>query len=283
MTGQFPPSITIPPLKTPHGITVIFLHGRGFNAQKFHGSLLQTDMGNRTFQEALPHARFVFPTAPLSRATKYRRILMHQWYDGTGDWEPEARGGMQPSIEHIHGLIRREIEVADNDSKRIVLAGFSQGAAMAFVSSLLWDGGPLGAVVDLCGFMPLASHLLNILDDDGIEFGADDDVFEPSQNADARMPHQKVLDELREEAELPGTQQTSDFRFPSTPAFIGHGSADREVFVQHASQARLLLQKLGLDVDVHIYEGLGHWHSASMLKDLVQFLATQLKVQPPLG
>ncbi|EFY90625.1 acyl-protein thioesterase 1,2, putative [Metarhizium acridum CQMa 102] len=282
MTGEFPPAINIPPLRNPHGITVIFLHGRGFNAQKFHGSLLQTDICNHTFQEALPHARFVFPTAPLSRASKYRRILMHQWYDGTGDWEPEARGGMQPSIEHIHGLIRSEIEVAGNDSKRIVLAGFSQGAAMAFVSSLLWDGDPLGAVVGLCGFMPLASHLLSILDDDGFAPGADD-VFEASQCADARTPHQKVLDELREEAELPGTQQISDFQFLSTPVFVGHGSADREVVVQHASQAGLLLQKLGLDVDFHIYEGLGHWYSASMLRDLVQFLATQLKVQPPLG
>ncbi|TWU75039.1 hypothetical protein ED733_006388 [Metarhizium rileyi] len=286
--GEFPPSITIPPIAHPHDITIIFLHGRGFNAQKFCGPLLQTNVGNFSLREALPHARFVFPTAPLSRATKYRRTLMHQWYDGTGDWEPEARGGMQPSVEHIHDLIRSETELVGNNSKRIVLAGFSQGGAMALMSGLIWQGDPLGAMVDLCGFMPLVSHLLGVLEhglstdeNDDVEFADDVDVFERSQSSDARTMDQKVLDELREEAELPRIHQSSDFRFRPTPVFIGHGNADREVVVQQSSQAALLLRKLGLDVDFRSYEGLGHWYSAGMLKDMVQFLAKQRKSSQP--
>ena len=130
--GAFIPPIVIPPISAPHHFTIIFLHGRGYNAKESHGPLLSTPVtSHTTFQQALPHTRFVFPTAPLMRASKYRRSVIHQWYDGTGDWEPEARGDMRPSVEHIHDLIRAEMALLGGDARRIVLAGFSQGCAMA--------------------------------------------------------------------------------------------------------------------------------------------------------
>ena len=281
--GEFPSPIVIPPLQELHDITIIFLHGRGFNAHKFHGPLLQTTIGTHTFQEALPHARFVFPTAPLSRATKYRRTLMHQWYDGTGDWEPDARGGMRPSIEHIHHLIRRELEFVGGDAKRIILADFSQGCAMALMCMLLWEGESLGALVGLCGFMPLTSHLLTILDgedeDNGISFETDDDIFDRDANAEPDSVFQMALNELREEAELPEPHASSILQFSPTPVFLGHGTADPEVDIQHASQAAALLRHLGMNVDFNSYKDQGHWYSAAMLSNVVQFLAKHLPAQ----
>jgi predicted esterase len=288
--GEFPPPIVVSPRTTPHSLTIIFLHGRGFNAEKFHGPLLQTNIGNHTFQEALPQARFVFPTAPLSRATKYRRMLMHQWYDGTGDWEPEARGGMRPSIEYLHGLIQGEIELIGSDEGRVVLAGFSQGCAMALMAGLLWEGKPLGALVGLCGFIPLASHLLSILDsessdavDGEVLFGTEDDMSGPCGNRDSRTSHQLVLDELREEAEIQSKHDASDPQPSSMPVFLGHGQADPEVELRHASQAGSLLQMLDMDVEFHVYQGLGHEHSGEMLADFVKFLARHLDTRPATG
>lgn len=290
--GEFPAPIVIPPTAVPHKLTVIFLHGRGSNANKFHGPLLATQVAaHGTFREALPHARFVFPTAPLMRATKYRRCAIHQWYDGTGDWEPEARGNMRASVEYVHGLVRVEMDLVGGDARRIVLAGISQGCAMSLVSMLLWEGDALGAVVGMCGFMPLSSYLMEILGGDsqmdtgeeaGIVFEAEaecDDVFEIADtDDDTRSPLQKAIDELREEVELPGAPSPCTFPFHSTPVFLGHGTEDDKAEYEHGSQAAALLEMMDVEVDFRTYQGLGHWYSPEMLEHIVSFMATKLDV-----
>ncbi|KAK2612989.1 hypothetical protein QQS21_000918 [Conoideocrella luteorostrata] len=273
--GKFPPPIIVPPLQSPHQHTIIFLHGRGSNASKFHGPLLNTSTGEHTFQEAFPHARFVFPTAPMSRATKYARMLIHQWFDGSGDWESDARGGMAPSIEYIQTLVQNEIEMVGGDSQRVVLAGLSQGCATTLMSMLLWERQPLGAVVGLCGYMPICSHLQSIVDEDGRR-GGDDDIFERDEGLALKTPLQRVVDELREEAELAPVANPSDLRRLSTPVFLGHGRLDPQVDVQQAVHASELLDRLGVSVESHIYEGLGHWYSGEMLRHVEQFLKKHL-------
>ncbi|KOS22695.1 Acyl-protein thioesterase 1 [Escovopsis weberi] len=292
--GSAPP----PARATRRPSTVIFLHGRGSNARKFAGPLLASLVhGHRTLRDALPHTKFIFPTAPLARATKYRRSVIHQWYDGSGDWEPEARGDMRHSIEHIHDLVRQEVRALDGAgagageaaaARRIVLAGISQGCAMALMSMLLWDGSALGAVVGICGFMPLNAHLTALLgggaedgtrgsesDDDLVVFAADDAEDEEDTNSDQVLsPLQRAVADLREEAELDeGRAAPSPLSFLSTPVFIGHGTDDQKVEFQHGEQAAALLRLMGLDVDFHEYQGLGHWYSAEMLEHIVNFLA----------
>ena len=291
--GEFPSPIIHPPTATPHKLTIIFLHGRGSSANKFHGPLLASPVaGHGTFRDALCHARFVFPTAALMRATKYRRCVIRQWYDGTGDWEPEARGNMHASVEYIHGLVRAEMDLVGGDARRIVLAGISQGCAMSLVSMLLWEGDALGAVVGMCGFMPLNSHLVDILDGDGqggsseeadIVFEAEaeyDDVFESTDPAnDGRIPLQRAIDELREEVELPVSSSPCTFPFLSTPVFLGHGTEDDSVEYEHGRSAAALLEKMGVDVDFRTYHGLGHWYSPEMLESLVSFMDRKLDVR----
>ena len=263
---QTPAPIIIDQLIDPHEATVIFLHGRGFNAENSHAQLLATSAGDHAnLRAALPHTRFVFPTAPLSRATKYRRTLMHQWYDGTGDWEPEALGDMHPSVELIHGLIRSEAELLGN-TRHIVLAGFSQGCSMALTSLILWDGDALGAAVGLCGFLPMASHLLGIANDpeqdDGIE-------FEGGDSNQHMTPLEKVARELGEEAQVSISPRAS---LVSTPVLLGHGTADDEVDLSQSIKSSTLLKTLSFDVEFCRYTDLGHCYSSDMLGDMASFI-----------
>ncbi|KAM0218274.1 hypothetical protein ACHAQI_001461 [Fusarium lateritium] len=272
--GKFPPLLAIPPLSLPHKLTIIVLHGRGFNAEKFHSPLLASPSSDpaKSFRQSLPHARFVFPTAPLARATKYRRSLIHQWYEGTGDWEPEARGDMRPSVEHIHGILRDEIGKLDGDAGRVVLMGFSQGGAMALVSWLLWEGRSLGAVVIMSGFMPLAETLMIENQDENM---SDDGLFERDEQ-DTRTLLQKAIDELREEAELDPAPPTTSFHFLKTPVFMGHGQQDKDVEYCHGQGAAEFLKHAGIDVEFKSYSDLAHWYCPGELGDIVQFVKRQL-------
>lgn len=275
--GQFPPPIVLRPLSS-HTLTIIILHGRGFNAQKFHGPLLSSisTAPSTTLRESLSHACLIFPTAPLARATKYRRSLIHQWYEGTGDWEPEVRGEMRPSVEHIHAILRDEVERLGGDSKRVVLMGFSQGGAMTLVSSLLWEGDPLGAVVVMSGFMPLADAMMDILDEDTKSEGSADDLFERDTEEEETTPLQRAISELRQEAELDPAPPATSHPFLSTPVFMGHGQKDQDVEDQHGRRAAELLERMGVSVQFNAYPDLAHWYNSDMLSDIVQFLDKHL-------
>ncbi|KAM5350520.1 hypothetical protein ACJ41O_007025 [Fusarium nematophilum] len=279
--GQFPPPIILVPLSPPHNLTVIILHGRGFNAQKFHPSLLSSPCppSPSTFHGALSHARIVLPTAPLSRAAKYRRSLIHQWYEGTGDWEPSSRGDMRPSVERLHGILRDEVERLGGDAGRVVLMGFSQGAAMALVSWLLWEGRALGGVVVMSGFVPLAESMMGLLeeedDEEDLFEGEEDeeDVFErDGEEREERTPLQRAIDELREEAEVEAGQPDAELSFLPTPVFMGHGLKDEDVEYRHGVRASELLERMGVEVEFNTYPDLAHWYSPEMLGDIVKFL-----------
>ncbi|KAF5695921.1 esterase [Fusarium denticulatum] len=273
--GEFPPLVTISPLISPHKLTIIILHGRGFNAQKFHSPLLTSPSPDPSisFRQSHPHARFVFPTAPLARATKYRRSLIHQWYEGTGDWEPEARGNMRPSIEYIHKLLKDEIERLEGNAGKVMLIGFSQGGAMALMSWLLWEGQSLGAVVIMSGFMPLAESLM--ADDIGDDV-SEDGLFERNSEEEAKTPLQRAIDELREEAELDRAPPMSSFPFLKTPVFVGHGKKDEDVEYRHGLSAAKCLERMGVEVELKTYSVLKHWYCPEELGHITQFINQQL-------
>jgi predicted esterase len=220
------------------------------------------------------------------RATKYRRSLIHQWYDGSGDWEPEARGNMRESVEHIQALIRDEVRLLGGDASRVVLMGFSQGCAMALTSLLLWEGDALGAVVGMSGFIPLNAHMTDLLEgqdqgdegsDDGFVFGSDSSSEHGSVPDDSangvKSPLQQAIRDLRDEAELSTTSTCmSPLSFLQTPVFIGHGTEDPKVKYVHGRLAARLLEKMGIRTEFHTYQGLGHCLSADMLGDVLLFL-----------
>ncbi|HHO53522.1 MAG TPA: carboxylesterase [Deltaproteobacteria bacterium] len=129
--------------------SVIWLHGLGASGSDF--SPLVPHLG-------LPRIRFVFPHAPTAPVTINQGHVMPSWYDirsldhDRPDREDPA--GVQASATAIGALIQREISRGLPHS-RIVLAGFSQGAAMALHVGLRRRE-PLAGLVVLSGYVVLA-------------------------------------------------------------------------------------------------------------------------------
>lgn len=270
--GKFPvpDPIVVAPTQ-PHDFTIIFLHGRGFNASNFHKEMIHFPIASeKSLSSLFPNAKFVFPNAPVMRAFKYRKSLMPQWYEGSGDWETESLGNMKGSIEFIHALIHSELELV-GDAKKIVLGGFSQGCAMALMSLLLWDGPSLGAFVGLCGFMPFTSSLMDILSDD--QNSEEDDVFESTGEDSDRL--EAAMRQLCFETEMEPNQSPSK-EFISTPVFMAHGEEDPEVEMCHPEQVVALLSKMDLDASLHKYKQLGHSLSGDMLGDMGKFITQSI-------
>jgi phospholipase/carboxylesterase len=86
-------------------------------------------------------------------------MRMRAWYDilGTDLARPEDEAGLRESFAGVHALLEREV-AAGMAAERIVLAGFSQGAAITLGAGLRY-GRRLAGLVGLSGYLPLASVL----------------------------------------------------------------------------------------------------------------------------
>jgi phospholipase/carboxylesterase len=105
--------------------TILWLHGLGADGHDFEGIVPLLD---------LPEVRFVFPHAPRRPVTVNGGFVMPAWYDirslGEDKKDLEDEPGIRDSARAIETLIAREAERGLPPS-RVLLAGFSQGGAMA--------------------------------------------------------------------------------------------------------------------------------------------------------
>lgn len=132
---------------------VIWLHGLGADGHDF-GPIVPDLAG-----AGMPPIRFVFPHAPVRRVTINGGMPMRAWYDITGMEiaQRQDEDGMRASIVELEALIAREVArgIAPRD---IVLAGFSQGAAMVLCGGLR-HAARLGGIIALSGYLPLHEKL----------------------------------------------------------------------------------------------------------------------------
>ncbi|KAJ3066598.1 hypothetical protein HDU98_010109 [Podochytrium sp. JEL0797] len=143
----------IVPAATKHTATIFFLHGLGDSG---HGWAPVGEQLSGLF----PHVKFVFPNAPSIPITLNGGYKMPGWYDIISldhKVRKEDEKGMLETVERINKLITDEI-ASGIKSKRIVLGGFSQGAAMTLLTSLKSDI-KLAGFVGLSGYLPLADKL----------------------------------------------------------------------------------------------------------------------------
>ena len=130
--------------------SVIWLHGLGADGHDFEPAVpALVPAGARAL-------RFVFPHAPVRAVTLNGGARMRAWYDILGFDRHVAQDGLgvRASDSAIRALIRRENE-RGIASDRIVLAGFSQGGAMAlFTGTRLAQR--LAGIVGLSCYMLLA-------------------------------------------------------------------------------------------------------------------------------
>ncbi|MEO7916546.1 MAG: carboxylesterase, partial [Dokdonella sp.] len=132
---------------------VIWMHGLGANGHDFEPivpELVAADW---------PPLRFVFPNAPSRSVTVNNGMRMPAWYDikGFEIAQRQDEVGIRESIVQIEALIAREIERGVPVGS-IILAGFSQGAAIA-LSVGLRHAGALAGIVALSGYLPMHESL----------------------------------------------------------------------------------------------------------------------------
>lgn len=133
--------------------SILWLHGLGADGHDFEPIVPEL-----AAELALP-LRFVFPHAPVRPVTINNGYRMRAWYDITGF----DRGALQDEVgirgsdAAVRALIRRENERGIATS-RIVLAGFSQGGAMALFTGLRYPE-KLAGIIGLSCYLVLASTL----------------------------------------------------------------------------------------------------------------------------
>ena len=135
------------------GASIIWLHGLGADGHDFVDVVPELALPGR------PGVRFVFPHAPMRPVTINGGYVMRAWYDIRDDSgvRREDPAGVRASQKAIEALIEREKE-RGVPAGAIVLAGFSQGGAMALYTGLRY-GERLAGVMALSCSLPLADTL----------------------------------------------------------------------------------------------------------------------------
>lgn len=130
--------------------TILILHGLGADGNDFVPIAQELDLGQ------VGAVRFVFPHAPTMPVTINGGLRMRAWYDilGSEDQGVQDEAGLRRSRDLIEALIAREKQQGI-PANRIVLAGFSQGCAMALLTGLR-HAEPLAGIVGMSGYLPLA-------------------------------------------------------------------------------------------------------------------------------
>lgn len=315
---SYPTPLIISPLKNDkHTHTIILLHGRGSNAERFGSVFLEsTEIARR-----LPTVKFIFPTAKKRRSTVLKRTPIHQWFDNYSLEDPNARtelqvDGLKETSQFLRTLIDDEARLfresnnptVSDEYSRIVIGGLSQGCA-ASVFCLLGgfsgqDSGQhkrLGGFVGMSGWLPFEREIMELLEMNGGDEREteDDDPFSRDDEEDEDIPAPiQALNHVRDVLDLPpllhggesgfkGVDQQGDSESSlhprphlQTPLFLGHGSADPKVSAELGQRmASVLSNGFGMDVTWKAYEDFGHWYKIpDEIDDVVNFLKEKVGV-----
>lgn len=133
--------------------TVLLMHGLGADGADFVPIAEQLELS------AVGPVRFLFPNAPVMPVSINGGYQMPAWYDilGADLTQREDEAGLRKTQASINSLIAAEI-ARGIPASRIVIAGFSQGCAMALMTGLRYPE-RLAGIIGLSGYLPLADKL----------------------------------------------------------------------------------------------------------------------------
>jgi phospholipase/carboxylesterase len=136
-------------------IAVIWMHGLGADGNDFVPIVKELNL------HGCPAIRFIFPHAATMPVTINGGYVMRAWYDilGTDIAKREDETGLRHSQKSIEQLIERE-KARGIQANRIILAGFSQGCAMALQVGLRYPE-KLAGLLCLSGYVPLRDVLVH--------------------------------------------------------------------------------------------------------------------------
>lgn len=131
---------------------VIWLHGLGADGHDFEPIVPQLGLNDHK-------VRFIFPHAPVRPVTINMNMPMRAWYDiKTIDRNAvEDEAGILASAAEVRKLFEREVD-RGIPMENIVLAGFSQGGAIALYAGLRCPH-KLAGVLALSTYVPIRAKL----------------------------------------------------------------------------------------------------------------------------
>ena len=133
--------------------SIIWLHGLGADGHDFEPVVPALSLG------AERPLRFVFPHAPVRPVTVNGGVPMRAWFDiiSASRDAAEDQQGIWQSVAAVAELVQREKErgIAGD---RILMAGFSQGGAIALITALTHDE-KLAGIIALSTFLPIADEV----------------------------------------------------------------------------------------------------------------------------
>lgn len=155
---------------------VIWLHGLGADGNDFVPIVEQLQLPS---DYAI---RFIFPNAPLRPITINQGYQMPGWYDvsSLSIVEQEDEAGIRESSAILKQLCESQ-EASGIDAGRIVVAGFSQGGAIALHCGCRYPR-PLAGIMALSTYLPLPDTLADEISEAAAEtaifmaHGRQDDV-----------------------------------------------------------------------------------------------------------
>ncbi len=143
----------LPTIELENGIdpthTILWLHGLGADGNDFVPIIDELELPSAS------RIRFIFPHAPMRPVSINNGFVMRAWYDvlNLNFSQPEDEDGLRDSQRAIEALLERE-QQRGIMPERIVLAGFSQGGAMALQTGLRYPE-KLAGIMALSCYLPL--------------------------------------------------------------------------------------------------------------------------------
>jgi phospholipase/carboxylesterase len=159
-------------------VAIIWMHGLGADGNDFVPLVRELDLAG------LPAIRFVFPHADTMPVTVNGGYVMRAWYDIVHSdlGRREDEGGLRRSQAQVEALIERE-KARGIKADHIILAGFSQGCAMALQTGLRHPE-KLAGLMCLSGYVPLSATVPS----ERSEASIDTPVFMVHGRADGVIP-----------------------------------------------------------------------------------------------
>lgn len=138
---------------------VIFLHGLGDSGSGW--AFLPQYLAQSGAVPGLSDINFVFPNAPAIPVTINGGMKMPAWFDIYELGNPNARqdvSGFLHSTHVVQQLVHEQMEKHQIKPERIIIGGFSQGAALTMAALATLDV-KIGGLVALLGFLPIKDDL----------------------------------------------------------------------------------------------------------------------------
>jgi len=132
---------------------VVISHGLGDTAEGF------ADVAEQ-FISQMPWLKIILPTAPTQKVTMNMGMAMPSWYDivGLDERSNENCAGIEQSQMRIKSILQKEHDETGLPYSRMLLAGFSQGAALSVFTGLQLEES-LAGIILMSGYLPAVSML----------------------------------------------------------------------------------------------------------------------------